>query len=130
MWGRSCSSAGLVGPKRWEERGASKACRALARIVLAKGGSLADITVGEANEHHTLVRGDGGSYSWLRVLDDLPSDAPATQRLLGRGIGQLTAEQLVDRHGVGCALTDRFRMSSAVGLVFHDLGRQGVRGAC
>lgn len=27
-------------------------------------------------------------------------------------------------------LTDRFRMSSAVGLVLHDLGRQGVRGAC
>lgn len=95
-----------VGPKRWEELGAGKSRRALARILLAKGGSLADITVGDAIEHHTLLRGEGGSslfYSWLRELGHLPSDAPATLRLLSRVTGQLTTQQLVDRHGVVCA---------------------------
>lgn len=95
-----------VGPKRWDELGAGKSRRALARILLAKGGSLADITVGDAIEHHTLLRGEGGSslfYSWLRELGYLPSDAPATLRLLSRVTGQLTTEQLVDRHGVVCA---------------------------
>lgn len=95
-----------VGPKRWQELGGGKARRALARILLAKGGDLADITVGDAIEHHTLLRGEGGSslfYSWLRELGHLPSDAPATLRLLGRVTGQLTTGQLVDRHGVACA---------------------------
>jgi hypothetical protein len=56
-----------------------------------------------------MVRGAKGTrsgsastlfYSWLRELGQLPSDAPTTLRLLGRLTGQLTCEQLVDRHGV------------------------------
>ncbi|MFC4468741.1 hypothetical protein ACFPH6_30130 [Streptomyces xiangluensis] len=36
-------------------------------------------------------------------MGHLPADAPTTLRLLGRVTGQLTCEQLVDRHGVASA---------------------------
>ncbi|MFF3088711.1 hypothetical protein ACFVRB_27235 [Streptomyces nojiriensis] len=79
---------------------------------MAKGGGLADITVGDALEYVTVVResgrtrSGGGStlfYSWLRQLGHLPADAPMSLRLLCRVTGQLTCEQLVDRHGVANA---------------------------
>ncbi|MFD7620865.1 hypothetical protein [Streptomyces sp. NPDC059802] len=41
-------------------------------------------------------------YSWLRDLGNLPPDAPVTLRFLDRVTGQLSCEQLVDRHGVAC----------------------------
>ncbi|MFI1177511.1 tyrosine-type recombinase/integrase [Streptomyces melanogenes] len=99
-----------VDPRRWSAIGGSRARLALARIMLAKGGQLADITVGDALEHDTVLRGDLGRsggpstlfYAWLRELGHLPTDAPATLRHLGRVTGQLTCEQLVDRHGVAC----------------------------
>ncbi len=101
-----------VDPQRWSALAGGRARLALARISLAKGGGLADITVGDALEYVTVVResgrtrSGGGStlfYSWLRELGHLPADAPTTLRLLGRVTGQLTCEQLVDRHGVANA---------------------------
>ncbi|MCB8908350.1 site-specific integrase [Streptomyces sp. CB02980] len=96
-----------VDPDRWATVGAGSARLALARIILAKGGRLADITVGDALEYATAVRARSGRgsantlfYSWLRELGHLPSDAPVTLRFVGRVTGQLTCEQLVDRHGV------------------------------
>ncbi|MFI1338097.1 tyrosine-type recombinase/integrase [Streptomyces sp. NPDC020845] len=77
--------------------------------MLAKGGGLADITAGDAIQYFIELRQSqiekGGTlfYSWLRDLGHLPPDAPATLRLLDRVTGQLTCEQLVDRHGVACA---------------------------
>ncbi|MGW7317401.1 tyrosine-type recombinase/integrase [Streptomyces sp. NPDC054865] len=93
---------------RWTALGGAKARLALARILLAKGGGLTDITVGDAIEYATVVgeartSSGGGStlfYSWLRELGHLPTDAPATLRHLGRVTGQLTCAELVDRHPV------------------------------
>ncbi|GAA0896737.1 tyrosine-type recombinase/integrase [Streptomyces asiaticus] len=99
-----------VDPKRWASVGGGRARLALARIMLAKGGGLADITAGDAIQYSIELRkseidNSGGTlfYSWLRNLGYLPSDAPATLRFLDRVTGQLTCEQLVDRHGVACA---------------------------
>ncbi|WP_229854855.1 hypothetical protein [Streptomyces filipinensis] len=53
---------------------------ALARIMLAKGGGLADITAGDAFEYYVelrkLVRTQSGGtlfYSWLRELGNVPT---------------------------------------------------------
>ncbi|MFJ6598816.1 hypothetical protein ACIQPP_50470 [Streptomyces violaceusniger] len=45
-----------VDPGRWTALGGMKARLALARIILAKGGGLADITVGDAIEYDTVLR--------------------------------------------------------------------------
>ncbi|MFD5786746.1 tyrosine-type recombinase/integrase [Streptomyces sp. NPDC127037] len=98
-----------IAPQRWSATTGRRARLALTRILLAKGGSLADITVGDALEYATVVRTTGSNrlgggstlfYSWLHELGLFPSDAPSTLRMLGRVTGQLTCEQLVDRHGV------------------------------
>ncbi|MFF2165427.1 tyrosine-type recombinase/integrase [Streptomyces sp. NPDC058175] len=98
-----------IGPRRWTSVGGGRARLALARIMLAKGGGLADITPGDAIEYAIESRKanpDGASttlyYSWLRDLGNLPHDAPVTLRRLGTVTGQLSCEQLVDRHGVAC----------------------------
>jgi hypothetical protein len=98
-----------VDPKRWASTGGGRPRLALARIMLTKGGKLSDITAGDAFEYATELRKSGidraGStlfYSWLRDLGNLPPDAPVTLRFLDRVTGQLTCEQLVDRHGVAC----------------------------
>jgi hypothetical protein len=101
-----------VDPGRWSTLASGKARLAPARILVARGGGLADITVGDAIEYDTAVREAGGTRSgcgstlfcsWPRELGHLPADAPTTLRLLGRVTGQLTCEQLVDRHGVASA---------------------------
>lgn len=100
----------IVGRERWESIQGGRARLALVRIMIAKGGGLADITPGDAFEYDTDMRRAGVAscnttlfYSWLRDLGTLPPDAPTTLRLLHRVTGQLTCEQLVDRHGVACA---------------------------
>ncbi|WP_326718992.1 hypothetical protein OHT59_05330 [Streptomyces sp. NBC_00243] len=99
-----------VDPRRWASVGGGRARLALTRIMIAKGGGLADITAGDAFEYATELRKSnrdqaGGTlfYSWLRDLGNLPPDAPVTLRFLHRVTGQLSCEQLVDRHGVACA---------------------------
>ncbi|MFD5597513.1 tyrosine-type recombinase/integrase [Streptomyces griseorubiginosus] len=85
-----------------------RARRALVRITVAKGGGLADITVGDALEYDAELRrtahgvSSGGTlyYAWLRELGHLPADAPTTLRFLEKVTGQLTCTQLVDRHPV------------------------------
>ncbi|MFI9213894.1 hypothetical protein ACIGW7_37890 [Streptomyces sp. NPDC053253] len=98
----------VVGAERWTSTRGGLARRALTRIMLAKGGGLADITVGDALEYDAGLRvtahgvGSGGTlyYAWLRDLGHLPPDAPTTLRFLEQVIGQLTCIQLVDRHPV------------------------------
>ncbi|MFF3625431.1 tyrosine-type recombinase/integrase [Streptomyces sp. NPDC002467] len=98
----------VVGAERWTSARGGLARRALTRIMLAKGGGLADITVGDALEYDAGLRvsahgvGSGGTlyYAWLRELGHLPPDAPTTLRFLEQVTGQLTCIQLVDRHPV------------------------------
>lgn len=99
----------IVHPKRWASVGGGRSRLVLIRIMLAKGGGLADITAGDAFEYTAESRKAGldkasGTlfYAWLRELGNLPPDAPVTLRNLHRVTGQLSCEQLVDRHGVAC----------------------------
>lgn len=101
---------GIVHPKHWASAGGSRSRLVLTRIMLAKGGGLADITPGDAFEYVATVRAASNDtvsstlfYSWLRELGHLPVDAPVTLRFLHRVTGQLSCEQLIDRHGVSCA---------------------------
>ncbi|MFD1548025.1 site-specific integrase [Nonomuraea guangzhouensis] len=78
-------------------------------IVAAKGGTLADITVGDVlelvdTETETLAawpRAVPVFYQVLRDLELLGEQAPLRFRQLRTG-GQLTPEQLVDRYGLQC----------------------------
>ncbi|MFD5428269.1 tyrosine-type recombinase/integrase [Streptomyces sp. NPDC127084] len=98
----------LVGAERWASASGGRARRALVRILLAKGGGLADITVGDMLEYDSELRrtahgvSAGGTlyYAWLRELGHLPADAPTTLRFLEKVTGQLTCAQLVDRHRI------------------------------
>ncbi|MFJ5551224.1 hypothetical protein [Streptomyces sp. NPDC093225] len=98
----------LVGAERWASASGGRARRALTRIMVAKGGGLADITVGDVLEYDTELRrtaygiNAGGTlyYAWPRELGHLPADAPTTLRCLEKVTGQLTCAQLVDRHPV------------------------------
>ncbi|MEV6319549.1 hypothetical protein [Streptomyces sp. NPDC051776] len=87
----------VVGPKWWESIQGGRARLTLVRIMIAKGGGLADITPGDAFEYGTEMRKAGIAsrttplfYSWLRDLGTLPPDAPTTLRLLHRVTGQLS----------------------------------------
>lgn len=99
----------LAGPARWASLTGRRAVNDLTKIMVAKGGKLADITVGDAleyraalREHHTQSAGHSLFYAWLRRLGTLPDDAPTTLRNLGRATGQVGIEQLVDRYDLTC----------------------------
>ena len=78
-------------------------------ILAAKGGAIADITVGDLlelldAEAATLITAPGATHLFYRVLRTMNvfgSDAPATLREL-RTLGQRTPEQLIDRYGLVC----------------------------
>ncbi|MGR6998835.1 hypothetical protein ACU686_13020 [Yinghuangia aomiensis] len=83
----------------------------VAVILACKGGTVADITVGdrvEYNEAKDAVRGPrAGSdkslfYVLLHAMGVFPPDAPTTIRVFGRARGQLSVEQLVDRYQLAC----------------------------
>jgi hypothetical protein len=99
----------LAGPARWASPAGRRAVNDLTKIMVAKGGELADITVGDAleyraalREHHSRSAGHALFYAWLRRLGTLPDDAPATLRNLSRATGQVGIEQLVDRYDLTC----------------------------
>ncbi|MGW0476215.1 hypothetical protein [Streptomyces coeruleorubidus] len=99
----------MAGPERWASLTSRRALNALIRIMVAKGGTLADITVGDALEyldvlrtHHSQSAGHTLFYAWLRAWGTLPDDAPATLRNLSRATGQVSVEQLVDRYHLQC----------------------------
>ena len=78
-------------------------------ILAAKGGLLADITVGDllelADAETTAMRAWPRDlpvfYQTLRALGILGSDAPQRWRQL-RTLGQLSPEQLIDRYDIAC----------------------------
>ncbi|WP_052425202.1 tyrosine-type recombinase/integrase [Streptomyces fulvoviolaceus] len=81
-------------------------------ILAAKGGTLADITVGDCLELIELrdrrkAEGAGhpgwGFYQLLHALGHFPPDAPTTLRMLDRRFGhQLSVEELVDQYALAC----------------------------
>ncbi|MDT5045497.1 MAG: hypothetical protein QOG75_1350 [Mycobacterium sp.] len=78
-------------------------------ILAAKGGAIADITIGDllellAVEAATLNSAPGATHLFYRVLRTMNvfgSETPATLREL-RTLGQRTPEQLIDRYGLVC----------------------------
>ena len=83
----------------------------VALIMAAKGGTVADITVGDCLEllevaDQVAARLHGGVHSPLfyQLLLDrggFPGDAPAAMRVFS-GRGQPTCAQLIDRYGIAC----------------------------
>jgi integrase len=84
----------------------------LSVIIAAKGGTLADITVGDCLElmeirdsrRGTLAGGRGNSfYQLLHAMGLLPTGAPATLRMLDpRFQGQLTTAELIGQYDLAC----------------------------
>jgi hypothetical protein len=89
---------------------ATIAATRIAMILACKGGSIADITVGDCVESVDTLRRvhvRGGQrkvdfYLRLRALDIFPEDAPATIRAFGLAAGRLSIEELVDRYPIRC----------------------------
>ena len=83
----------------------------VAVIVAAKGGAVADITVGDCLEllevSDALFPNTGGKgpsfYQLLHEMGVFPPGAPATVRMFNPNFqGQLTLEQLIDRYDLAC----------------------------
>lgn len=80
----------------------------IAMLLAAKGGVIADITVGDCVELIDAMRSTharGGQkkidfYLRLRALSIFPDDAPHSIRAFGAPVGQLTIEELVDRYPI------------------------------
>jgi hypothetical protein len=90
-----------------------RAAEQLSVILAAKGGTLADITVGDCLEfmetqdtrhRETQTSGRGNSfYQLLHMMGLLPPDAPATLRMLNpRFQGQLTTAELIGQYDLAC----------------------------
>ncbi|MFJ3966128.1 tyrosine-type recombinase/integrase [Streptomyces sp. NPDC090036] len=89
---------------------ATIAATRIAMLLACKGGSIADITVGDCVElvdtlRRVHVRGGQRKvdfYLRLRALGVFPEDAPATIRAFGLAAGRLSIEELVDRYPIRC----------------------------
>ncbi|MDK1349098.1 hypothetical protein QNO09_38820 [Streptomyces sp. 378] len=99
----------MVESATWSSKVGRDALHSLVKIVAARGGTLADITVGDAVEYlaalkaaNAKTRGNTLFYAWLRELGTLPAEAPSSLRYLANTSGQVSMEQLVDRFGVRC----------------------------
>ena len=88
---------------------ATRAIRRITAIMAAKGGLVADITVGDCLEVLRLMSGifqrdsDRNPYFYqlMHATGAFPAEAPPSVRIsLARG--QLTAGQLIDRYGIAC----------------------------
>ena len=110
----SAAFAELAGMCQRNAVGAQTGQTALIRVALimaAKGGTVADITVGDCLElldvaDQVAARLHGGAHSPLfyQLLLDrggFPGDAPAAMRVFS-GRGQPTCAQLIDRYGIAC----------------------------
>jgi integrase len=86
----------------------STALSRIAVIMAAKGGLVADVTVGDCLElAGLLITSDGYSntslyyYQMLHALGAFPASAPATVRIFGAP-GQRSIEQVIDGYGIQC----------------------------
>ena len=105
---REAGAAGLFAPVA-----IAPALERISFIMAAKGGAVADITVGDCLElvqasrdmfpAQTDVRHSPFFYQVLHAAGFLPAAAPPTVRMISSLFaGQLTVEQLVDRHDLAC----------------------------
>jgi hypothetical protein len=87
----------------------TRTLRRAAVILAAKGGTLADITIGDLLELldteadvHGAARGDGAASYWLlREMGIFGPAAPTRLRQL-RTAGQRTPAEMIDRHQLTC----------------------------
>src|SRR5260370_40345649 len=85
-----------------------RAIEQVAIILAAKGGAVADITVGDCLEFLEIRdRLDGGKgagfYQLLQAAGTFPAGAPATLRMLDpRFQGQLSDAELIDQYAMDC----------------------------
>ena len=87
-----------------------KALAQVAMLLIAKGGTVRDICVGdclELRETEARVMANGGRgrthfYTILRDLGVFPRDAPSSLARIGRFTGQSSVEGLVDRYELQC----------------------------
>ncbi|MCY0954768.1 site-specific integrase [Streptomyces sp. H27-S2] len=102
--------AGVGAPELWSTSLGFNARYQIAMLIVAKGGGVRDITVGDCLElRETEARvyvhaGSGRSlfYNWLRELGNFPAQAPTTLRDVSRHSGQVSAAELVDRYQLRC----------------------------
>jgi len=100
-----CDEAGLA-----TQTGQTALTR-IALVIAAKGGSVADITVGDCLQLNEVADQVGAKlhggvhnplfYQLLRDLGGLGDDAPAALRVFS-GTGQPTCAQLIDRYHISC----------------------------
>ncbi|HEY9328571.1 MAG TPA: site-specific integrase [Streptomyces sp.] len=87
-------------------RHSSEALKAIAQIIIAYGGKIEDITVGDClarlQASRRASRGPRLAYTWLRDLGQFPSDAPATLTNFENRAGQASPAELVDRYDLRC----------------------------
>jgi integrase len=99
----AASAAGYLATRAATER--------VAMILAARGGTVADVTVGDCLE--LLEASDalfscssGKGHSFYQLLHEagvFPAGAPATARMFNPNVqGQLTVEQMVDRYDIAC----------------------------
>ncbi len=94
--------------------------RRAATILAAKGGQVADITVGDCLELEQRQGGDGmrrtnrgaGLYGALHSMGVFGADPPSTLRAFATQ-GQLSPQQMLDRYGIECALSGRCSTSTS-----------------
>ncbi|MFF0867691.1 tyrosine-type recombinase/integrase [Nonomuraea sp. NPDC003560] len=97
-------------PAVWSSRLGRLTRQQIAMLLVAKGGNVTDITVGDCLQirvHEAEMLRNGGHartlfYTWLRDAGIFPDDAPVTLRFLTKYGGQLTPAQLVDRYDIQC----------------------------
>ncbi|MFD0008257.1 hypothetical protein ACFVJ4_38555 [Streptomyces sp. NPDC127178] len=99
---RSARMPGQPDPRR-----TSKALKAVARILAAKGGGIDDIVVGDVLEMLLVATPNSTShtrlaYALLQSRGQFPPDAPRTLRSIEKRAGQASPAQLVDRFDVKC----------------------------
>ncbi|MET9078208.1 site-specific integrase [Streptomyces sp. NPDC004232] len=102
--------ATVAAPELWSTNLGYHARYQIALLLVAKGGGVRDITVGdclelrEAEARVYVHAGSGRSlfYSWLRDLGIFPTEAPTTLRDVSRHSGQVSVAELVDRYRLRC----------------------------
>ena len=99
---------GLANAKATNAATKNTALRRIAVILAAKGGTIADITVGDCLEVVATVasaqrRADTSLYFYqlLHAAGTFPPDAPPTVRIFAAP-GQQSVEQLIDRYDFAC----------------------------
>jgi integrase len=100
--------AGLANAKATNAATKNTALRRVAVVLAAKGGTIADITVGDCLEVVATVasasrRADTSLYFYqlLHAAGTFPPDAPSTVRIFAAP-GQQSVEQLIDRYDFAC----------------------------